>query len=213
MNLNKRADEMKNFFNEKIDGYDELHLKIIAGKEKIVDYIPRDAKNIIDLGAGTGLQLIKVYKEFPNVKTTAIDVSDEMLKKLEERHISDNITIVNESFFDYDFETNIDAVISTQALHHFEPKDKLILYKKVYDCLRNNGVFVNEDYFAENEEVEKQGFEDYYNLVKGEGKHYDTPLTIEHEAEILKEVGFSEVDKYVTDDYKIIIAKKNNLKR
>lgn len=208
MDLNKRANEMKNFFNEKIDGYDELHLKIIAGKEKIVDYIPRDAKNIIDLGAGTGLQLIKVYKEFPNVKTTAIDVSDEMLKKLEERHISDNITIVNESFFDYDFETNIDAVISTQALHHFEPKDKLILYKKVYDCLRNNGVFVNEDYFAENEEVEKQGFEDYYNLVKGEGKHYDTPLTIEHEAKILKEVGFSEVDKYVTDDYKIIIAKK-----
>lgn len=208
MDLNKRANEMKNFFNEKIDGYDELHLKIIAGKEKIVDYIPRDAKNIIDLGAGTGLQLIKVYKEFPNVKTTAIDVSDEMLKKLEERHISDNITIVNESFFDYDFETNIDAVISTQALHHFEPKDKLILYKKVYDCLRNNGVFVNEDYFAENEKVEKQGFEDYYNLVKGEGKHYDTPLTIEHEAEILKEVGFSEVDKYVTDDYKIIIAKK-----
>lgn len=208
MDLNKRANEMKNFFNEKIDGYDELHLKIIAGKEKIVDYIPRDAKNIIDLGAGTGLQLIKVYKEFPNVKTTAIDVSDEMLKKLEERHISDNITIVNESFFDYDFETNIDAVISTQALHHFEPKDKLILYKKVYDCLRNNGVFVNEDYFAENEKVEKQGFEDYFNLVKGEGKHYDTPLTIEHEAEILKEVGFSEVDKYVTDDYKIIIAKK-----
>lgn len=208
MDLNKRANEMKNFFNEKIDGYDELHLKIIAGKEKIVDYIPRDAKNIIDLGAGTGLQLIKVYKEFPNVKTTAIDVSDEMLKKLEERHISDNITIVNESFFDYDFETNIDAVISTQALHHFEPKDKLILYKKVYDCLRNNGIFVNEDYFAENEKVEKQGFEDYYNLVKGEGKHYDTPLTIEHEAEILKEVGFSEVDKYVTDDYKIIIAKK-----
>ena len=83
MDLNKRANEMKNFFNEKIDGYDELHLKIIAGKEKIVDYIPRDAKNIIDLGAGTGLQLIKVYKEFPNVKTTAIDVSDEILKKLE----------------------------------------------------------------------------------------------------------------------------------
>lgn len=115
---------MRNFFNEKIDGYDELHLKIISGKEKIVDYIPRDAKSIIDLGAGTGLQLIKVYKEFPNVKTTAIDVSDELLKKLEERQISYNITIVNESFFDYDFEINTDAVISSQALHHFEPKDK-----------------------------------------------------------------------------------------
>ena len=155
MDLNKRENEMKDFFNEKVDGYDELHLKIIAGKEKIVDYIPKDAKNIIDLGAGTGLQLIKIYKEFPNIKTVAIDISDEMLKKLEERHISDNITIVNKSFFDYDFGFDIDAVISTQALHHFEPSDKMVLFKKVYDSLRIGGVFVNEDYFAENNESVK----------------------------------------------------------
>ena len=208
MDLNKRANEMKNFFNEKIDGYDELHLKIIDGKEKIVDFIPKDAKNIIDLGAGTGLQLIRVYKELPNVKTTEIDVSDEMLKKLKERHISENITIVNQSFFDYDFGSNIDAVISTQALHHFEPSDKLTLFKKIYDCLRIGGIFVNEDYFAENDDIEKQRFEDYKNLVKGEGKHYDTPLTIDHEINILKEAGFSYVEKYITDDYKITIAKK-----
>ena len=140
--------------------------------------------------------------------TIAIDVSDEMLKKLEERHISDNITIVNKSFFDYDFGMDVDAVISTQALHHFEPNDKLTLYKKVYECLKENGVFVNEDYFAEDEETEKQGFEDYYNLVRGEGKHYDTPLTIEHETKILKEVGFSSIERCITDNYKIIIAKK-----
>ena len=124
MNLNNRAKEMKEFFNAKIDGYDELHLKQIEGKEKIVEFIPKDTKNIIDLGAGTGLQLIKVYKEFPEIKTTAIDVSDEMLKKLAERNISDNITIINESFFDYEFGLNVDAVISTQALHHFDSNDK-----------------------------------------------------------------------------------------
>ena len=208
MNLNNRAKEMKEFFNAKIDGYDELHLKQIEGKEKIVEFIPKDAKNIIDLGAGTGLQLIKVYKEFPEIKTTAIDVSDEMLKKLAERNISDNITIINESFFDYEFGLNVDAVISTQALHHFDSNDKLTLFKKVYNCLKNGGVFINEDYFALDEETEKQGFEDYKNLARGEGKHYDTPLTLEHEIEILKEAGFSQVDKCVTDNYKIVIAKK-----
>ena len=208
MNLNNRAKEMKEFFNAKIDGYDELHLKQIEGKEKIVEFIPKDTKNIIDLGAGTGLQLIKVYKEFPEIKTTAIDVSDEMLKKLAERNISDNITIINESFFDYEFGLNIDAVISTQALHHFDSNDKLTLFKKVYNCLKNGGVFINEDYFAVDEETEKQGFEDYKNLARGEGKHYDTPLTLEHEIEILKEAGFSQVDKCVTDNYKIVIAKK-----
>ena len=208
MNLNNRAKEMKYFFNEKINSYDEIHLKLIEGKEKIVDFIPKDAKHIIDLGAGTGLQLIKIYKEFPNINTIAIDVSDKMLKKLKERNISDNITIVNESFFDYEFDNNIDAVISTQALHHFERSDKLILFKKVFDCLRDGGIFVNEDYFAENDEKEKQAFEDYKNLVRGEDKHYDTPLTIEHEIEILKEAGFREIEKCVMNNYKIIIAKK-----
>ena len=200
---------MNEFFNRVVDiDYDERHLKLIEAKEKIIDFLPENMKNVIDLGTGTGLQLIKLYKVYPNVHTTAIDISDGMLKKLEERHISDNITIVNKSFFDYDFENNIDAVISSQALHHFESNDKLTLYKKVYECLKKDGVFVNEDYFAEDEETEKQLFEDYYNLVRGEGKHYDTPLTIEHETEILKEVGFSSVETCITDNYKIIIAKK-----
>ena len=78
----------------------------------------------------------------------------------------------------------------------------------MYNCLKNGGVFINEDYFAVDEETEKQGFEDYKNLARGEGKHYDTPLTLEHEIEILKEAGFSQVDKCVTDNYKIVIAKK-----
>ena len=209
MDLNKRANEMNDFFNKVVDiDYDERHLKLIEAKEKIIDFLPKNMKKVIDLGAGTGLQLIKLYKEYPNVHTTAIDISDGMLKKLEERHISDNITIVNKSFFDYDFGNDIDAVISSQALHHFESNDKLTLYKKVYECLKKDGVFVNEDYFAEDEETEKQLFEDYYNLVRGEGKHYDTPLTIEHETEILKEVGFSSVETCITDNYKIIIAKK-----
>ena len=65
-----------------------------------------------------------------------------------------------------------------------------------------------EDYFAEDDESEKQGFEDYRNQVKGEGKHYDTPLTIEHEIDILKQAGFENVNTYITDDYRIIIATK-----
>ena len=209
MDLNKRSNEMNEFFNKVVDiDYDERHLKLIEAKEKIIDFLPGNMKNVIDLGTGTGLQLIKLYKKYPNVHTIAIDISDGMLKKLEERHISDNITIINKSFFDYDFGNDIDAVISSQALHHFEPKDKLTLYKKVYDCMKKDGVFVNEDYFVEDEETEKQLFEDYYNLVRGEGKHYDTPLTIDHEIEILKEVGFRKIKKCITDNYKILIAVK-----
>ena len=209
MNLVKRSNEMKDFFNKVVDiDYDEKHSKMLAAKEKIVDFLPDDIENIIDLGAGTGLQLIKLYKVFPNVKTTAIDISDGMLKKLEERHISNNITIINQSFFEYEFGKDIDAVISTQALHHFDSSDKRTLYRKVYECLREHGVFVIEDYFAIDDEDEKKGFEDYKNLVKGIDSHYDTPLTIPHEIDILKSVGFSDVEHFNGENYNILISRK-----
>lgn len=117
--------------------YDERHLEHIKAKERVIDFLPTNVEQVLDLGSGTGLQLIKLYKVYPNVHTTAIDISDGMLKKLKERNISDNIKIVNKSFFDYDFGNSFnDAVISTQALHHFEPNDKIVLYKKVYDSLK-----------------------------------------------------------------------------
>ena len=82
MNLTKRNKEMNEFFNKVVDiDYDERHMKMIEAKEKIIDFLPSNIKNIIDLGAGTGLQLVKLYKKYPNVKTIAIDVSDGMLKK------------------------------------------------------------------------------------------------------------------------------------
>ena len=209
MNLVKRSNEMKDFFNKVVDiDYDEKHSKMLAAKEKIVDFLPDDIENIIDLGAGTGLQLIKLYKVFPNVKTTAIDISDGMLKKLEERHISNNIIIINQSFFEYEFGKDIDAVISTQALHHFDSSDKRTLYRKVYECLREHGVFVIEDYFAIDDDAERQGFEDYKNLVKGIDSHYDTPLTIPHEIDILKSVGFSDVEHFYGENYNILISRK-----
>ena len=209
MNLVKRSNEMKDFFNKVVDiDYDEKHSKMLAAKEKIVDFLPKDIEKIIDLGAGTGLQLIKLYKVFPNVKTTAIDISDGMLKKLEERHISNNITIINQSFFEYEFGKDIDAVISTQALHHFDSSDKRTLYRKVYECLREHGVFVIEDYFAIDDDAERQGFEDYKNLVKGIDSHYDTPLTIPHEIDILRSVGFSDVEHFNGENYNILISRK-----
>ena len=208
MNLNKRAKEMNLFFNRVVDiDYDQKHLQKIKGKERVIDYLPHDVKNIIDLGSGTGLQLIKLYQVYPNVHTLAIDISDGMLKKLKERNISNNIEIVNASFFDYPFGKNMDAVISTQALHHFSEEDKLILYKKVYDSLKNGGLFINEDFFVDTLEEEQQKFKNYEEQIYGPDSHYDTPLTVEHEIDILRKVGFI-VNCEITDDYKILVAKK-----
>ena len=54
------------------------------------------------------------------------------------------------------------------------------------------------DYFAESAELERRYFEDLRSLRREQGLdegmyHYDTPLTLEHEAEILRAAGFSPV--------------------
>ena len=55
------------------------------------------------------------------------------------------------------------------------------------------------DYFAESEEAEQFYFSELERLKREQGLeptafyHFDTPLTVAHEMEILKKAGFSDV--------------------
>ena len=64
--------------------------------------------------------------------------------------------------------------------------------------MKADGYFVLTDYFAESEALEREYFENLRQLKSEQGitdsgfYHYDTPLTIDHEREILKSAGFSQ---------------------
>ena len=96
-------------------------------------------------------------------------------------------------------EEAFDAAVSVESLHHFAGERKLLLYRKLWQALKKNGIFILTDYFAESEELEKEYFRIYERMKKEQGitdggfYHYDTPLTVEHETEVLKEAGFSRV--------------------
>ena len=55
--------------------------------------------------------------------------------------------------------------------------------------------------------IEVIKYDEYVNEVYGPEHHYDTPLTVEHELEILKSVGF-DTETELTDDYRIVIGRK-----
>lgn len=208
MNLKERNDENREFFNEKANGdYEEKHSEFMATKNMLIDNISVEPNKVIDLGAGTGLELIPFFDKYPNSKVVAIDLAIEMLNKIKEKPFSDKVEIICGDFFEVDFGSNIDAIISTSALHHFLYDDKKRLYKKVYDSLREGGEFVNCDYIASSNEAEEEFIYNYDNKVK---RHNDTPLTIEHELEILNNIGFKEVIVKETDrdNYRLIKAIK-----
>ena len=209
MNLYERNQKQRSFFNEKIDSYDDTHSTFMDTKKTLGDNLDKDTQKILDLGAGTGLELIHVFELFPDVQVTVVDITENMLEELKKRSFADHVTTVCGDFFEVEFGENYDAVISTSALHHFKPEEKVKLYKKIYDCLKANGQFINCDKTASSVEVEEHYLDELEHNIDVY-KHIDTPLTEEHEVEILKEVGFNDVTSSCVDkdEYRLYKARK-----
>lgn len=197
---NVTLEEMSAFFGARIGDY-EAHM---AQWEKayacFAEHLPENCQSIVDLGCGTGLELQSVFARFPNVHITGIDLSEKMLAELRRNYAERNIELICGNYFQIPFaEAHYDAVISFQSLHHFSPQNKLTLFQKVYDCLKENGVFLECDYLACCDEEERLLFAECARrrAVAGVSEdvfvHFDTPLTVSHESELLYQAGFSEI--------------------
>lgn len=209
MNLYERNQKQRAFFNEKIDSYDDVHNTYMETKKTLADNLDKDAKKILDLGAGTGLELIHLFELFPSAEVTVIDITENMLEKLKKRSFANHVSTICGDFFEVEFGENYDAVISTSALHHFKYEEKLKLYKKILECLKENGQFINCDKIAQTQEIEEHQLYELENNIENHN-HIDTPLTVEHEIEVLKRVGFIEITSSNVDkeDYSLIKARK-----
>lgn len=192
MNLIKRNAEMKAFFDRKTEGYDEVHLALMNDKIAITTALPDSIRTVLDLGAGTGLELIPLFEKFPDAHVTAVDISESMLGVLKTRPFADRVTCIAGDFFNTDFGDHYDAVISSAALHHFDPANKRKLYSHIFEALSPGGIYLNSDRFYENIEDQEIDLRDYAE-DPNRWPHMDTPLAISVETELLKDVGFTDI--------------------
>lgn len=200
-------EKMNDFFTARVDGYDEHMKSNIEGASDFYRYtaelLPNDAgAKVLDLGCGTGLELEEFFKANPYASVTGIDLTKAMLDELKKKFPKKDLDLICGSYFEEPFgEKAYDAAVSVESLHHFKKEKKLGLYKKLHGSLKDNGYFILTDYFAESEELETEYFHNLEEIKRNEGLsedefyHYDTPLTVEHEIEVLKEAGFSKVEK------------------
>ncbi len=198
-------ERMNDFFAARLNGYDEHMLSEIEGAREFYPFtasllpIKGDVK-ILDLGCGTGLELEFYFQLNSEASVVGIDLSADMLESLQKKFTYKNIGLINGSYFDVPLgENRFDAAISVESLHHFTDVQKLGLYRKLSRALTENGYFVLTDYFAESEELETHYFSELERLKSEQGLkldafyHYDTPLTVKHEIEVLQKSGFSDV--------------------
>lgn len=198
-------EKMGEFFDNRLVGYEEHQLTCIESAQEFYPFtaqcLPKEAgSRILDLGCGTGLELEFYFQQNPQAKVTGIDLAPGMLDALKKKFPEKELTLILGSYFEVPFEKEVfDAAVSVESLHHFTKEEKVPLYAKLWAAIKENGYFILTDYFAKSDGEEQFFRQELIRLKKeqgikdGEFYHYDTPLTVQHEMEALKEAGFADV--------------------
>lgn len=196
-------EEMARFFENRLSDYDVHMMNDIEGAAEFYKFtalqLPRGERcAILDLGCGTGLELEEYFALNPSAEITGIDLSEGMLSALRNKFPDRSLELICASYFDVPLgDSRFDAAVSVESLHHFDAERKLSLYRKLFNSLKPGGCFILTDYFAESEALEREYFENLRQLKAEQGIadnvfcHYDTPLTVDHEMQLLSSAGFT----------------------
>jgi ubiquinone/menaquinone biosynthesis C-methylase UbiE len=209
-------EEMSKFFENRLEGYEEHMLFNVTGYKEACVILPTlitgQCEQLLDLGCGTGLELENVFKAFPNIQVTGIDLTQSMLDKLQDKYKGKSLQLICGSYFDVELATeSFDCAISFQTMHHFSHEAKIGLYKKIFKTLKPKGTYIECDYMVETQEEEDYFYREYQRFMKdmdvskGEFYHYDIPCTLDNQMKMLKEAGFIKVEKVFKMDHTAMI--------
>ncbi|MBQ4348953.1 MAG: methyltransferase domain-containing protein [Clostridia bacterium] len=215
----ERLEEMSEFFAARLSEYDEHMLSCVEGCRegyiKMAELVPKNAKTLLDLGCGTGLELYEIFKRIPDMEVTGVDLTAAMLQRLREKYPDKKLKLICGDYFTVPFGRDFDCAISFQTMHHFKKDKKAELYKKIYSALADKGVYIECDYmvltqqeedlwFAANDRIRKEqgiGDDEFY--------HYDTPCTIDNQIALFKGAGFKDVKMtFRQENTTMLIARK-----
>ncbi len=198
-------EKMGDFFDARVEGYEAHQLNTIDDAAEFYPFtaglLPREpGARVLDLGCGTGLELGYYFELAPAAHVTGIYLAPGMLDQLRRKFPDKPLTLICGSYFDVPLgEEAFDAAVSVESLHHFTQAEKTPLYAKLHKALKPGGYFILTDYFVATEAEERARRAELLrlkreqNLPDGTFYHYDTPLTVAHETEALRQAGFGSV--------------------
>lgn len=195
-----KLEAMDQFFAVRVDDYEEHMSPWKEYYNWMSEIIPEESKELLDIGCGTGLELDNIFERFPNMKVTGIDLGKAMLDELKRKHSDKKLSLICEDYFATPFGKEcFDVAVSFQTLHHYKPEKKILIFQKLYDSLRDGGCYIECDYIAKMQEVEDLLFaecdrrRERDKIPEDAFVHFDTPLTLEHEINLMKQAGFEKV--------------------
>lgn len=217
-------------FNAIAQEYDANRKKFIPcfqdfyeGTTKFILSNPAGPKNVLDLGAGTGLLTYFWFQERPAAEYVLVDVADEMLDAARKRfHGIDSVSFQLSDYSKGLPNQDFDAIISALSIHHLEHGDKRKLFGQIYEKLPDGGLFVNYDQFCAGQEEMDRWFDSYWESQLAssgltahdielwkERRKLDRECSVEEEVEMLSACRFKAVKcVYSCQKFAVITAVK-----
>jgi tRNA (cmo5U34)-methyltransferase len=170
------------------------------------------ARDLLELGCGGGNYSLKLLQQMPNLNVTLVDLTQTMLDLALPRiepATSGNVTTLLADVRDAELgEGRYDIVLASAVLHHLrEDHEWISVFRKVFHSLRPGGSFwiydIVESPRSELQAIHWRRFGDYLTSVGGDAyredlfgriRIEDTPRSVPWQLELLKAVGFSEVE-------------------
>ncbi len=212
----ERMGVVKDHFDGEAKAWDSIVLQRIPYYKEMLDalvsvlpFSNKDRIKVADLGAGSGTIGYLIGSRFPNSSIRFVDLSPAMLETAKTKMKGfDNVEFEQADLSRYDFKEKYDAIVSSLALHHLDPKDsKKGFYKKVFDALKPGGMFVNADIILASDDKTQEVYLSKWKefLLKHlsekevEENHQrylreDRPNVLMTELQWLKDIGFKSVD-------------------
>jgi tRNA (cmo5U34)-methyltransferase len=142
------------YFGSMVESYDSLIRRAVPRYDemtaRLLDYVPREARKLLELGCGTGNLSLQLARKFPAASLTLVDGSPEMVAVTRSRIEDAGLHLVNKpAYLAVRFEQlalpkdSFDLVVSSISLHHVT--DKADLYRRIRALLHAGGRFCFAD--------------------------------------------------------------------
>ncbi|HLH06962.1 MAG TPA: class I SAM-dependent methyltransferase [Terriglobales bacterium] len=166
------------------------------GERTLLEFVPVNARRILDLGSGDGRLLALVLTDHPDAEAVALDFSATMLDRLRERFASNSRVRIVE----HDLASSLpeldtfDAIVSSFAIHHLTHERKRELYGEIFARLSPGGVFCNLEHVASPTIELHHAFLHAINYTPETEDPSNKLLDMEVQLRWLREIGFHHVD-------------------
>lgn len=183
--------------------YEEMHREVINA----IDFGSNFQIRILDLGIGTGQTALDLLRKFPKSKITGVDLSPKMFEVAKNRlgKLVNQVKFIETDINYFQSSQKFDVCVAVLSVHHLNQEEKQELFKRIFESLIRDGIFVIGDLIigdsqAETNQLEKRweehlirklGEKDAENWMKIYRKE-DMPDSINNQIRWLKNAGFKD---------------------